>query len=95
MSLSLTLAPVLDLRAAGALRAELLERRGQPMNVDASGVERMGGLCLQVLLSARSVWADDGHAFTISGPSESFREAMRLLGATGRLNENFETGGAL
>jgi chemotaxis protein CheX len=95
MSLSLTLSPVLDLRAAGALRSELLERRGQSMDVDASGVERMGGLCLQVLLSARRQWSDDGCAFTIRGPSEPFREAMRLLGATGRLNENFETGGTL
>ncbi|HWA62298.1 MAG TPA: STAS domain-containing protein [Caulobacteraceae bacterium] len=93
MSASLTLGPVLDLRAAGALRADLLEKRGQAMVLDASGVERMGGLCLQVLLAAQAAWAEDGLPFTIASPSEGFREAVRLLGAGERL-ANLETGGA-
>lgn len=95
MSASLTLGPVLDLRAVGVLRDDLLGRRGQALDVDASGVERLGGLCLQVLLSAKRVWAEDRQPFTISGSSDAFREALRLLGATGRLDENCEIGGAL
>lgn len=87
MSASLTLDPVLDLRAAGPLRAALLERRGAALRVDASGVERLGGLCLQVLLSAQHTWAEDGLSFAIFGRSDSFREATRLLGASARLDE--------
>jgi chemotaxis protein CheX len=94
MSVSLTLGPVLDLRAAAPLRAALLERRGEAMDIDASAVERLGGLCLQVLLSARRAWAEDGLPFAISSHSDSFREAMRLFGASGRLGEVLEAGGA-
>jgi chemotaxis protein CheX len=88
MSANLTLASVLDLRAAAPLRAALLERRGEAMEVDASEVERLGGLCLQVLLAAQRTWAEDGHAFSISGRSDGFREAIRLLGACERLDQN-------
>lgn len=94
MSASLTLSPVLDLRAAAPLRAALLERRGEAMDIDASSVERLGGLCLQVLLSARRAWAEDGLPFAISGLSEGFREGLRLFGASGRLGEVLEAGGA-
>ena len=55
----LTLSPVLDLTAAEPLKAELLAHRGRVLVVDASGVERLGGLCLQVLLSALSLWRQD------------------------------------
>ena len=94
MSLSLTLSPVLDLRAAAPLRASLLEKRGEAMDIDASSVERLGGLCLQVLLSAQRAWAEDGLPFSISSPSDAFREAARLFGASGRLGETLEAGGA-
>jgi chemotaxis protein CheX len=94
MSLSLTLGPVLDLRAAAPLRAALLERRGEAMEIDASAVERLGGLCLQVLMAAQHSWAEDGLPFAISGPSDAFREAARLFGASGRLGETLEAGGA-
>ena len=49
---SLALAPILDLKAAGPLRGALLERRGHPLELDAADVQRLGGLCLQVLLAA-------------------------------------------
>lgn len=87
VSASLTLDHVMDLRAAAPLREALLGRRGGAVAVDASAVERLGGLCLQVLLSARQTWAGDGHAFSITGQSEGFREAIRLLGASSRLDE--------
>jgi chemotaxis protein CheX len=43
---------VLDLKAATPLTVEFLSMRGRPLDVDASRVERLGGQCLQVLLSA-------------------------------------------
>ena len=77
----LTLAEVLDLRAATPLSQSLLARRGTDLEVDASGVARLGGLCLQVLLSAVSTWAADGRALRFVNPSNAFREGAIRLGA--------------
>jgi chemotaxis protein CheX len=71
----------LDMLAATPLAAELLTRRGQDLAVDASAVQRMGGQCLQVLLAARTTWAEDGHAFRVIGTSTAFSDASALLGA--------------
>jgi chemotaxis protein CheX len=83
---SLTLMPVLDLSASAPLRSLLLAHRGQDLELDASAVSRMGGQCLQVLLSARRTWQQDGHSFRLSDPSDACRDALattqagRLLG---------------
>jgi chemotaxis protein CheX len=79
----MNLPQILDLAAAAPLRQALLEARGQPLELDASRVERLGGLCLQVLLSAQAVWAADGYAFRIVNPSPAFAEAARLMAAHG------------
>lgn len=71
----------LGLMAAGPLAADLLARRGQDLGLDASGVTRLGGQCLQVLLSARATWQADGHAFTVVAASPEFTETSALLGA--------------
>ena len=71
----------LDLNAAAPLAAELLALRGSDLEVDASAVRRMGALCLQVLLSARASWRDDGFAFAITGVSAEFTAVLDLLGA--------------
>lgn len=72
---------VLDLKAAAPLQAELLAVRGGPVGIDASAVERLGGLCLQVLLSARATWADDGQALSLSATSPPFSDQWRAFGA--------------
>jgi chemotaxis protein CheX len=71
----------LDLKAAGPLRAALLEARGGALEIDASNVQRLGGLCLQVLLSAEATWVTDGRPFTISTASPAFIEGVRRMGA--------------
>jgi chemotaxis protein CheX len=75
------LAAVLDLIAASALAAEILHYRGRPLQIDASQVQRLGGQCLQVLLSAEHTWRGDDAAFSIEGPSERFLADWRLFGA--------------
>ncbi|MBL8558815.1 MAG: STAS domain-containing protein [Hyphomonadaceae bacterium] len=80
---SISLDPVLDLRAAAPLRDALLERRGGPVIVDATRVEQLGGLCLQVLLSARNAWENDGAAFSIAARSSAFEAALTAFGASG------------
>lgn len=90
MSEPLVLQPVLDLKAAEPLKVAFIERRGQSLEIDASAVQRLGGLCLQVLLSARKTWAEDGQSLLIGARSEIFNENMRTFGAEGR----FEYAGA-
>ena len=71
----------LDMTAAGPLLQELLGRRGHPLTVDASSVRRIGGQCLQVLLSAQATWAADGQTFEIVEPSPEFADGVALMGA--------------
>jgi chemotaxis protein CheX len=75
------LSQVLDLNAATPLAKEFLSLRGKPLSVDASGVERVGAQCLQVLLSARATWQADGAAFALVEPSNEFTSTLALLGA--------------
>ena len=90
----ISLASVLDMNAAEPLKAELLAKRGQAVTVDASGVERLGGLCLQVLLSARKSWAADGVDLMITPKSTSFAEQWAAFGAS-ETNAQDLTEGAL
>ena len=77
----LLLEPVLDLGAAERLHARLMDLRGQPLDIDASQVERLGGLCLQVLISARNTWAADGRRASVTIASPSFEEAWTMFAA--------------
>jgi chemotaxis protein CheX len=75
------LPPVVDFASVAALRAGLLEHRGGDLTIDASAVQRIGGLGLQVLLSAARSWRSDGLAFAIAGASTPFTEVLSLTGA--------------
>lgn len=77
---SLKLASELDITAASPLAAELGGLRGNNLSVDASGVERVGGQCLQVLLSAVATWEADGAGLEIAEPSENFVAAVHTAG---------------
>ena len=78
----LRLDEVLDLRAADALVSGLRERRGRDLLLDASGVRRLGGLCLQALLAASEAWAADDQAFCIIDPTPAFTESLERFGAS-------------
>ncbi len=81
----LNLVPVLDLPAASPLRAMLMEHRGSDVEVDASNVERLGGLCLQVLLAAGRTWTLDCRMFRLINASEQCRGALGLTQAASAL----------
>lgn len=81
MSAVIVLAANLDIQQAEPLKADLLALRGTPVAVDASGVERLGGLCLQVLLAARKTWAADGQGFDIAPASDAFTTQWNAFGA--------------
>ena len=82
-AVTLQLEPVLDLGAAERLHATLMGLRGQPLDIDASQVERLGGLCLQVLISARNTWQADGQSAAIGQASTAFDDAWAMFAAPG------------
>jgi chemotaxis protein CheX len=71
----------LSLDQAGGLREALLSRRGAPLTIDASDVERLSGLCFQVLASARHTWDADGQPLAFTDASPSFENGLALMGA--------------
>ena len=75
------LQPNLNLDQAGPLREALLGRRGAPLVVDASEVERLSGPCFQVLAAARRTWEIDGQPFAFTSPSSAFDSGLALMGA--------------
>jgi len=76
----LQLPAVLDLKAAAPLAAAFLARRGADVTVGGAEVQRLGGQCLQVLLSASASWREDQHALRCEAPSEEFLTALALFG---------------
>ena len=76
----ISLAAVLDLNEASTLRSKLLGLRGSNIVVDASGVERVGALCVQVIMAAAKTWDEDKLSFTFSKVSDAFQKTMQLIG---------------
>ncbi|HEX3920286.1 MAG TPA: STAS domain-containing protein [Caulobacteraceae bacterium] len=72
---------VVDAASVASLRSGLLELRGSDLAIDASGVTRIGGLGLQVLLAAARAWQGSDLAFQVTSPSQPFTEMLRLTGA--------------
>ena len=70
----------LDLKAAAPLVGELLSHRGEELSVDASRVRRLGGQCLQILLSAAMTWKADEVPLAFVNPSPDFIEGLERLG---------------
>ena len=75
------LAPALNSAAAADLAGELLSVRGWPVVLDAGAVEQLGGLCLQVLLSASRTWAADKVQFAFNPVSQAIRDQSAVYGA--------------
>jgi chemotaxis protein CheX len=77
---TLSLDSVLDLNAAGSLHSKLMAARGSDLVIDASAVERVGALCLQVLMSAAKTWEEEKHSLTYSQMSDALTKTMQLTG---------------
>ena len=72
---------VLGLTEAAGLRDRLLASRGRMIDLDGSKVERLGGLGLQILLSAHATWGRDGQRLRLLQPSDALRDGLALFGA--------------
>lgn len=75
------LTPVLNSAAAAGLADDLLAVRGRPVQIDAGDVTQIGGLCLQVLISANKTWTSDNVAYALTPVSQALRDQATLLGA--------------
>ncbi len=76
----LMLPECLDSSAAADVKDKLLERRGNPLVVDASQVRRVGAQSLQILVSAARTWAADGLSYRLTNPSSEFLDTIALVG---------------
>jgi chemotaxis protein CheX len=77
---NIALPETLDLVAARPLAQTLLSMRGSDVKIDASQVTRIGGQCLQVLLSAAATWRADHAILKVVAPSQEFIGGLKLLG---------------
>ncbi|MDR6815851.1 chemotaxis protein CheX [Neorhizobium sp. 2083] len=77
---SVKLAAVLDLNEASNLHGKLVSMRGSDIVIDASGVERVGVQCAQVLVAGVKAWEDDKKSFLVEKASDAFQKTMQLIG---------------
>ena len=69
-----------DSTTLGSLLEALKEKRGRPLDLDGSAVDRIGGQGLQLIISAMKTWAEDGHQFRIVEPSAALVANTERLG---------------
>ncbi|MGK6316215.1 STAS domain-containing protein [Neorhizobium sp. CSC1952] len=77
---SLKLSAVLDLNEASVLHGQLMSMRGSDLVIDASGVERVGVQCAQVLVAGVRAWEEDRKSFLVGKASDAFQKTMQLIG---------------
>ena len=82
MTAELRLPARLDTAAAPGLRASLADHAGQPISLEASQVELLGGLCLETILIAKNRWEKEDIPFAMEKPSDAIRADLRTFGLT-------------
>lgn len=87
----LKLPQVLDVAAVRAVRNDLIDRRGKTVTIDASSVERIGALGIELLISAHRQWLEDEQVLKIIGISEFTKDVFTDLGLD---TEMFEARGS-
>lgn len=70
----------LDTTAARTLASGLLRHRGHPLQIDGSAVETVGGLAIEVLISAAFQWQADGHPFSVVHASRQLETVCNTFG---------------
>lgn len=66
--------------AADGLKSLLEKHAGQHVTLSGGEVGFIGGLCFQVLVSARAKWAATGHRLTIDPASPALESGLQRLG---------------
>lgn len=70
----------LDVAAVRAVRENLLGRRGTATIVDASELERIGALGVELLIAAQRQWRNDETVLQIVGMSDTVKDTFTDLG---------------
>ena len=92
MTAQVSLAPRLDLPAARPLADAISEHKGNDLKLDAAQVTHVGGLCLQVILSAANTWRAEGHNLHVTPRSEEFDNALNVFGLSAEAIQSEATG---
>ena len=80
MANRLVLNAKLDTSSAGPLRDELVAADGQDLVLDAGGVEHLGALCAEVLMSAHHIWKQNGASVTVENASTQMIDNLSRMG---------------
>lgn len=81
----------LDSSAAMALRDRLLTAKDEDVVLDGSNVDFLGGLCLELLMSARHLWSAAGKTLSLETPSDRLIEDLGRFGVSPKHFEGAET----
>lgn len=86
-NLEFALSRELDLLAAEALKADLLELLHKDGNlvIDGREVERVSTPCIEVLVAAYAAFDADGRKFVLSQPSALLCDAFEAIGLADRI----------
>ncbi len=82
MATKVVLDAKLDSAAAEPLRDALLAAQGDDITLNGSGVEQLGALCLELLMSVRHLWGVAGKTVTLQTPSEQMIDDLGRFGLT-------------
>ena len=80
MSTEIMLPEKLDTATAAELQEMLAAAGESDLVLKASQVTQLGGLCLEVLLSAAKTANSAGKSLTVSEPSDKFAEHLAVFG---------------
>ncbi len=70
----------LDSAYASELYNQIDALKGDSLSLNGADVLKVGGLCLQVILSAQDEWNRQKHTFHIHTPSEALSELFHTIG---------------
>jgi anti-anti-sigma regulatory factor len=76
----LKLPATMDVARARSLFDDLSQRRGTSLTIDASDVQKVSALAIEVLMSAQLQWRSDGIALNVSNVPESVLDTCTGLG---------------
>lgn len=81
----------MDASTLPVTHAELVQRRGADLDLEASQVDRFGAQALQLVLSAFSTWREDGFRLRLLDPSPAVQTAFDQLGCARVMDQHEET----
>ncbi|ADL00428.1 STAS domain-containing protein [Brevundimonas subvibrioides] len=70
--------------------ADIVRRRGNDLDLEASQVDRFGAQALQLMLSSFATWREDGFRLRLLDPSPAVRTAFDQLGCAPVLDQQEE-----